>query len=103
MAIEAARLFIDIWGWLALADAKDPAHERAVQIRRSHTAPRALVTTDYILDETITRLFARSPFASAQLFCERIFEAREVGMIALESVTPERFERAWNLRLLSPI
>jgi predicted nucleic acid-binding protein len=99
MAIESARLFVDTWGWLALADAKDPAHQKAVQIRRSHTAPRSLVTTDYILDETITRLFARSPFGSAQLFCDRIFEAREVGMIALETVTPERFGRAWKLRL----
>jgi predicted nucleic acid-binding protein len=99
MAIETPRLFIDTWGWLALADAKDPAHQRAVEIRRSHTAPGSLVTSDYVLDETITRLFARAPFASAQLYCERILQARESGMIALEYVTPERFERAWKLRV----
>ncbi len=99
MATEPARLFIDTWGWLALADARDPAHHSAVQVRRSHTAPRSLVTTDYVLDETITRLFSRCPFASAQAFCQRILEAREVSMLSLETITPDRFDGAWKLRL----
>jgi predicted nucleic acid-binding protein len=99
MAIEPARLFIDTWGWLALADAKDPAHQRAVHIRRSHAGQGSLVTTDYILDETITRLFSRCPFSPAHIFCEGIFEARTLGMLTLEVVTPDRFERAWKLRM----
>ena len=98
MAIEPARLFVDTWGWLSLADARDPAHRRVVQVRRSHAGRGSLVTTDYILDETITRLFSRSPFSQAQAFCEAIFEARALGMLTLEVITPDRFERAWKLR-----
>jgi len=96
MAIETRRLFIDTWGWLVLADSKDPAHQRAVATRRLH---RAFVTTDYVLDETITRLFARCPFALAQTFVEGVFNAREAGVLAIELITPGRFDQAWKLRL----
>jgi predicted nucleic acid-binding protein len=98
MAIEPPRLFIDTWGWLSLADAEDPAHRQVVQVRRSYAGRGSLVTTDYILDETITRLFSRSPFSQAQAFCEAIFEARALDMLSLQVITPDRFERAWKLR-----
>lgn len=53
-------LFIDSWGWLALEDSKDPDHDRAAQFYRAFRRQngRAL-TTDYVLDETITLLFRR--------------------------------------------
>lgn len=95
METERTRLFIDTWGWLVLADAKDPAHSRAAAVRRSH---RAFVTTDYVLDETITRLFSRCPFSLAQAFCEGIFDAREAGVLSVEPITPARFAKAWKFR-----
>ena len=48
-ARETARLFVDTWGWLALADAKDPAHQDTGRIRRAHTGQSSRVTSDYIL------------------------------------------------------
>jgi len=96
MAIEPTLLFIDTWGWLVLADSKDPAHQDAVAARRLH---RAFVTTDYVLDETITRLFARCPFSVAQAFVEGVFNAKESGALTIESITPGRFAKAWKLRL----
>ncbi len=57
----------------------------------------AWVTTDYVPDETITRLFASS--AEARRFLEGIFEASRRGLVDIEHVTPERFSRAWRLRL----
>ncbi len=98
MAIEPARLFVDTWGWLALADANDPVHQRAVQVRRSRAGRGSLVTTDYILDETITRLFSRCPFLQAQAFCEHVFDARALGMLSIEAITPDRFDSALQLR-----
>jgi len=95
-AFETPRLFIDTWGWLVLADSKDPAHQKAVAARRLH---RAFVTTDYVLDETITRLFARCPFPIAQAFVEGVFNARDAGALAIELITPGRFAKAWKLRL----
>lgn len=47
----------------------------------------------------MTRLFALAPFAEARRFTEGIFEASRRGLVDIEYVTPERFSRAWRLRL----
>ena len=66
--IEASPLFIDTWGWVVLADAGDPDHDDVVRLRRqSIERGSTLVTTDYGLDELITRLFASTHFAAARL------------------------------------
>ena len=56
MAVEGP-MFVDTWGWLVLADARDPAFQAVSSLRRSAAdRPGGWVTTDYVLDETITRL-----------------------------------------------
>jgi predicted nucleic acid-binding protein len=52
-----------------------------------------------VLDETFTRLFAGAPFPKARRFCEAILEASQMGSLAVECVTRERFQAAWQLRL----
>ena len=48
-------LFVDTAGWMACADAADSAHARAVAARDGALeAGRVLVTTDYVVDETLT-------------------------------------------------
>ncbi len=96
MAVE--RLFVDTWGWLVLANDRDPEFARVSAIRASAAGRAgAWVTTDYVLDETITRLFASS--AEARRFLEGIFEGARRGLVDIEHVTPDRFSRAWRLRL----
>ena len=95
MAVE--RLFVDTWAWLVLANDRDPAFDSVSRVRASVAG--AWVTTDYVLDETMTRLFALAPFAQARRFMEGIFEASRRGLLDIEHVTPERFSRAWRLRL----
>jgi predicted nucleic acid-binding protein len=98
MALE--RLFVDTWGWLVLANDRDPAFDSVSRMRASAAGQTgAWVTTDYVLDETLTRLFALAPFAQARRFTEGIFEASRDGLVDIEHVTPERFSRAWRLRL----
>ena len=58
----------------------------------------AWVTTDYVLDETITRLFRRRPFASARRYADGIFEISRGGALEIEPITPSRFAEAWRLR-----
>lgn len=67
--------------------------------RRYREARWPWVTTDYAIDETITRLFSRRPFASAEAFCAGLFRAESEGLPILERITPDRFQRAWDLRL----
>ena len=94
------RFFIDTWGWLVLSNAKHPAFASVSALRIDALNRRtAWVTTDYVLDETITRLFMSAPFANASRFVDGIFEASRVGTLDIEQVTPERFVRAWQLRL----
>ena len=94
------RLFVDTWGWLALEDARDPDHVAVAAHYRSFRERGGLaVTTDYVLDETATRLFGRRPFAEARRFMEALLQGGSGGFLLIERITTERFERAWQLRL----
>jgi predicted nucleic acid-binding protein len=102
MARQASerRCFVDTWGWLVLANDRDPAFAKVSRLRSEAAASATTwVTTDYVLDETLTRLFAGAPFAKARRFMEAIFEASELGLIVIERVTEDRFQAAWELRL----
>lgn len=61
--------------------------------------PGASVKTDSVLDETLTRIFMTTPFAAARRYAEGIFEASRQGLLDIEHVTPDRFSRAWRLRV----
>jgi predicted nucleic acid-binding protein len=94
------RSFIDTWAWLVLANDQDPAFESVSKIRAGAARQRgAWVTTDYVLDEMMTRLFSVAPFAAARRFTEAIFESSRLGLVDIEQVTPDRFNLAWRLRL----
>ena len=99
-ATSPAPLFVDTWGWLALEDRADAAHKAVVALRQDYAARNVpWLTTDYILDETFTRLFRRRPFGEAARFAEALWKARDAGALIVEPVTPERFEAAFRLRL----
>jgi len=93
-------LFVDTWGWLVLADRETPAFNSAAKVRRVYFEERrALVTTDYVLDETITRLFAARPFTRTRKFFDGILESQKLGQVIIEWITAERFRVAYDLRL----
>lgn len=56
-------------------------------------------TSDYVLDETITLLFRRLPFASAKESIESIERASAEKYLHVERITSERFEEAKRLRI----
>ena len=93
-------LFVDTWGWLVLANDRDPAFAAVAELRRQYAESGALwVTTDYVLDETITRLFASAPFRHAQAFCKGIFDSQQAGAVVIEPIHAQRFQNAYRLRL----
>ena len=98
--MAANRLYVDTWAWLVLANDRDPAYKSVTELRAAAAGRMGMwVTTDYVLDETLTRLFAATPFARARRFAEGIFQASSEGLLDIECVTPERFRAAWSLRL----
>jgi predicted nucleic acid-binding protein len=97
---SGSALFVDTWGWIALANAREPRHA-AVQsaCARDEELGLARITTEYVLDETISRLFATFPFREAEAFCRGLFQAIQLGSVRNETITPARFEKAFELRL----
>ena len=50
-------IFVDTGAWIALSDRRDQYHNDAVAIyTRLKRQKERLLTTDYLIDETVTRL-----------------------------------------------
>lgn len=98
--MAADRLFVDTWAWLVLANDRDPAFAEVSRMRKEFAGRNgAWITTDYVLDEVITRLFSTVPFPKARRFTDGVFEASRQGLLDIEHVTQDRFIEAWRLRL----
>ena len=98
--MAAERLIVDTWGWLTLADDREPRHP-AVRglLVELWKGSGAAVTTDYVLDETFTLVFRRLPFVKARRFVATIDRGEQEGSLQVERISPERFARAKVLRL----
>lgn len=90
------RLFVDTWGWLALADPKDPYHTEAVECYREYgKRVAAVVTSNFVLDESFTLLFRRRPYKEALHFSSGLLGSQYIW---IETVTEPRFKMAYELR-----
>lgn len=66
-------LFVDTAGWIAAADSADPAHQKVCCARDQWLRDEGmLMTTDYVMDETLTTLRMRLGLKSAQLWWQQI-------------------------------
>lgn len=90
-----ASVFVDTGGWMACADSMDPAHARACAARDAALkAGRALITTDYVVDETLTLIRLRLGLTAAETWWQQINGSRRLRW---ERVDTERFDRARDL------
>ena len=64
-------IFVDTGAWYASLVPIDPNHEKAVAWLTTNRSP--LVTTDYVIDETLTLLRARGERQRALLVGSRFF------------------------------
>jgi uncharacterized protein len=91
------KLFVDTWGWLVLADRAEPEHQQVTSFYAERTRRTGQIfTSDFVLDELFTILFSRLPFESASRFADGVLRS---PFIMIERITPERFQKAWDLRL----
>jgi uncharacterized protein len=66
-------LFVDTAGWVACADAGDPAHKQAAAARDDWLEQGGLlVTTDYVADETLTFLRLRLGLDAAETWWRQV-------------------------------
>ncbi len=89
------KLFVDTWGWVAVADRKDAGHEAATEIFRQARRSGGAITSNFILDETFTLLFQRRPFEDAWHFTTDVVRS---PFIDIQEVTSARFSRTIELR-----
>jgi len=92
-------IFMDTWGWLALAHRQDSYHSVVkklyIQLRQKNVK---FYTSQYVLDELITLLFRREHFAYAQMFIEGLLENEKLGLLRIEEINEQRFQATWALR-----
>ena len=92
-------IFIDTWAWVALAIPEDQYHSQATETYRQLLGRREpMVTSDYILGETITFLFGRTQQERAVRFMDAILNRISQKQLRLEYVDRTLFQRAWELR-----
>ena len=86
------RLFIDTAGWMTMADAKDPLHQKSIQSRDEWLEEGAIVvTSNYIIDETLTLIRMRLGLDAAKKWWRLISDSPRCSK---EWITPERVEKA---------
>jgi predicted nucleic acid-binding protein len=88
-------LFVDTGGWMACADERDPANRRARAARDAALeAGLLLITTDFVVDETLTLLRLRLGLGAAEAWWRQIDGS---SRLRWERITVERFDRARQL------
>ena len=91
-------LFVDTAGWMAALDASDPLHVRTCAARDQWLEGGGmLVTTDYVVDETLTLIRIRLHLEAAEAWWRQVDGSRRVQW---EQVSPARAEKArgWFFR-----
>jgi len=84
-------LFVDTAGWMACADAADPAHGPARAARDAALeAGRVLVTTDYVVDETLTLIRMRLSLAAAEAWWAQVEGSSRVRHEAIDALRAEK-------------
>lgn len=74
------KVFIDTWGFKALMDSDDEHHKQVTDLFNSFWKEKIiLITTDYILDETITLLSVRAGITPARKFSEVIVNTDSIN------------------------
>ncbi len=88
-------VFVDTAGWMACADSADPAHARSCASRDDALhAGQTLVTTDFVIDETLTLVRFRLGLAAAEAWWQQVDGSQRLRW---ERVDSDRFEKARHL------
>jgi predicted nucleic acid-binding protein len=88
-------IFVDTSAFLALVNRRDIHHSKALDFKDTCLKTgQALITSDYVLDESYTIIRLRAGHAEAIQFGETL---RKSQFIHIEYIIPEIIEEAWRL------
>jgi predicted nucleic acid-binding protein len=87
-----AALFVDTGGWMAMADAADPAHLASRLARDEYLRGGGiLVSTDYVMDETLTLIRIRLGLRATSDWWDQVDGS---SRLRWEGIDPARAEKA---------
>ena len=87
-------LFVDTAAWVAAADARDPAGPAVREARdRWLSQGGVLVTTDYVIDETLTTIRVRLGLDAAELWWTQIESSSRLHVEPIHAGRQERARR----------
>ena len=88
-------IFVDSGAWIALSSQRDQNHNDAVTIYADLKRQRArFLTTDYVLDETITRLRYDVSHSVAVQFLDFIERAQKIDGLTVTEIDKTLFQEA---------
>ena len=91
-------IFVDSGAWIALSYQRDQNHNDAVTIYADLKRQRArFLTTDYVLDETITRLRYDVSHSVAVQFLDFIERAQKIDGLTVTEIDKTLFQEAKRL------
>lgn len=87
-------IFVDTGAWLAISDASDQFHEKAVShLKRLIDDANCIITTNLVIHETFMLLSRRISRKAALLFLDQVFNADNVDIFhSDETLEVEAFE-----------
>lgn len=90
--------FVDTGAWIALFNVRDKYHADATAIYNSLQQQRErLYTTDYVIDETVTRLRYDVNHSAAVMFLNAIERAEVLNAVTTVAIDISSFEEAKRL------
>ncbi len=85
------KLFVDTSAWLALHDKNDQFHKQAVEKNFKIKKQRIeLITSEYVLDESITLVRFRVSHGAAVIFGESLFNSSIINIVSINNLERQR-------------
>jgi len=89
------KIFVDTSAWLALNDRNDQCHSEAVSKLKNVTKQKIeLITSEYVVDESITIIRYRVSHKAAVVFGDSLMNST---IVTVADITEEERFRAWML------
>ncbi|HZK82871.1 MAG TPA: PIN domain-containing protein [Humisphaera sp.] len=85
-------IFVDTGAWFASVVPADRHHLKVVAFLQHNPLP--LITTDYVIDETLTLLRARGEVIKAISLGRQLLDLQMANVV---HITPQVFSKAWEI------
>ena len=96
--ISPKRIFVDTSGWVEFALKKELHHKEVFDYMAAETKKGSkFFTSDYVLDETYTRLATNQGFWMAELFRKKLLFSEAKRDVLILFMDETLFERAWKV------